>query len=97
MEAGPTVLAGGFEKDLALVVAPSVTIPCQPPNPDAKLPPLVNVATLQPGPFTVTVPIVGTYDELAKAARGRVRRAWGQTVPTVADIENDMNCRCIWC
>ncbi|WP_170229484.1 DUF4403 family protein [Polyangium fumosum] len=67
VEAGPTVLAGGFEKDLALVVAPSVTIPCAPPNPDAKLPPLANVATLQPGPFTVTVPIVAKYDELAKA------------------------------
>lgn len=67
VEAGPTVLAGGFEKDLALVVAPSVTIPCQPPNPGAKLPPLANVATLQPGPFSVTVPIVAKYDELAKA------------------------------
>ncbi len=28
VEAGPTVLADGFEKDLALVIAPSITIPC---------------------------------------------------------------------
>src|SRR5882724_4568380 len=47
VEAGPTVLADGIEKDLALVVAPSVTMPCQAPS-DAmpSLPPLANVATL---------------------------------------------------
>ena len=28
IEAGPTVLAGGIEKDLSVVVAPSVTLPC---------------------------------------------------------------------
>jgi hypothetical protein len=67
VEAGPTVLADGFEKDLALVVAPSVTIPCTPPEMSGKLPPLANVSTLQSGPFTVTVPIAARYDELAKA------------------------------
>jgi hypothetical protein len=67
VEAGPTVLADGIEKDLALVVQPSVLIPC-PEKPDvALLPPLSNVATLQPGPFTVTIPIAAKYDELAKA------------------------------
>lgn len=67
VEAGPTVLADGFEKDLALVIAPSVTIPCSPPDLSGGLPRLANVSTLQPGPFTVTVPIAANYDELAKA------------------------------
>jgi len=67
VEAGPTVLADGFEKDLALVVSPSVTIPCTPPDLSGKLPPLANVATMQSGPFSVTVPIAARYDELAKA------------------------------
>src|SRR6266852_9554538 len=31
VEAGPTVLADGIEKDFALVVAPSVTLPCASP------------------------------------------------------------------
>ena len=66
VEAGPTVLADGFEKDLALVIAPSVTIPCNPPEP-TELPKLANVATIQPGPFNVSVPIAARYDELAKA------------------------------
>lgn len=69
VEAGPTVLADGIEKDFALVVAPQVTLPCT-PAPRAEhgaLPPLANVATLQGGPFSVTVPIAAHYDELAKA------------------------------
>jgi uncharacterized protein DUF4403 len=66
IEAGPTVLADGIEKDLALVIAPSVLIPC-PEITSTPLPPLANVATIQPGPFTVTVPIAARYDELAKA------------------------------
>ncbi len=66
VEAGPTVLADGIEKDLALVIAPSVTIPCSGEG-SGPLPPLANVATIQPGPFTVTVPIAAKYDELAKA------------------------------
>jgi hypothetical protein len=67
LEAGPTVLADGFEKDLAVVIAPSVTVPCASEARSATLPPLANVAALQPGPFTVTVPIAAKYDELAKA------------------------------
>ena len=67
IEAGPTVLAGAFEKDLAIVVAPQVSFPCAvadlPPAP----PPLANVATLPSGPFTVTVPIAARYEELARA------------------------------
>jgi hypothetical protein len=67
VEAGPTVLADGIEKDLALVVAPSVTMPCVASDETSGLPPLANVATLQGGPFTVTMPIAARYEELAKA------------------------------
>lgn len=67
VEAGPTVLADGVEKDLALVIGPSVTIPCSPPEQSGDLPKLANVATIQPGPFSVSVPIAARYDELAKA------------------------------
>ena len=68
VEAAPTVFADGIEKDLALVVSPSVTFPCvgggEPPS---ELPPLSNVASLVPGPFTVTIPIAARYDELTRA------------------------------
>jgi hypothetical protein len=67
IEAGPTVLADGVEKDLAMVIAPSVTIPCSAYPGPKELPPLANVATLQPGPFNVSIPIAARYDELAKA------------------------------
>jgi len=69
VEAAPTVLADGLEKDLALVVAPSVTLPCPElvENAPPELPPLSNVAALTPGPFTVTVPIAARYDELTRA------------------------------
>jgi hypothetical protein len=70
IEAGPTVLAGGLEKDVAIVVSPSITAPCEaPPNEPtpAALPPLANVASLAPGPFTVTVPIAARYEELTRA------------------------------
>lgn len=66
IEAGPTVVADGLEKDVALIVAPEVTIPCAAGEPPP-LPPFANVAQLQPGPFTVTVPIAARYDELQKA------------------------------
>src|SRR5262249_27823957 len=66
IEAGPTVLADGIEKELAMVVAPSVLIPC-PEIAGSPLPPLANVATVQPGPFNVVVPVAARYDELAKA------------------------------
>jgi hypothetical protein len=69
VEAGPTVLADGVEKDLALVIAPSVTLPCAaaPNAPAARLPPLANVAAVPSGPFTVSLPIAARYEELAKA------------------------------
>jgi hypothetical protein len=69
LEAGPTVLADGIEKDLALVVAPSITLPCVDTLEEERpaLPPLSNVATLVPGPFTVTIPIAARYDELTRA------------------------------
>ncbi len=67
VEAGPTIIADGIEKDIALVVAPSVTMPCAAPETPPPLPPLSNVATLVPGPFTVTVPIAARYDELTRA------------------------------
>jgi hypothetical protein len=67
VEAGPTVLADGIEKELAVVVAPAITLPCTAPSVPAPLPPLANVATIIPGPFKVIVPIAAKYDELAHA------------------------------
>ncbi|MCU1276796.1 MAG: hypothetical protein JWM53_342 [bacterium] len=67
IEAGPTVLADGIEKDLAIVVAPSVTLPCTYPAAEAPLPPLANVASLPTGPFTVSIPVAARYEELQKA------------------------------
>jgi hypothetical protein len=69
VEAGPSVFADGIEKDIALVVAPSITLPCADPEGDlhASLPPMSNVATVMPGPFTVTIPIAARYDELTRA------------------------------
>lgn len=66
IEAGPTVVADGLEKDVALVVAPEVTLPCAAPE-TPPLPPFANVASVPTGPFTVVVPIAARYDELAKA------------------------------
>lgn len=69
IEAAPTVLADGVEKDLAIVVAPSITLPCIDTVDDgaSRLPALSNVAALTPGPFSVTVPIAARYDELTRA------------------------------
>src|SRR5579883_109442 len=68
VEAGPTVLADGIEKDLAVVVLPSVTMPCAADaNAGRTLPRLANVAALPSGPFEVTIPISATYDEFARA------------------------------
>jgi hypothetical protein len=67
VEAGPTVLADGIEKDLALVIAPSITLPCAAPATTPPLPPLANVAALQSGPFTVQVPVAARYEELEQA------------------------------
>ena len=67
IEAGPTVIAGGLEKDFALVVEPSVTLPCGTASMSPEPPRLANVATLPSGPFTVVVPIAARYEELARA------------------------------
>jgi hypothetical protein len=69
IEAAPTVMADGIEKDFALVVAPSVALPCSEAvdGGGGSVPPLSNVAALTPGPFTVTVPIAARYDELTRA------------------------------
>jgi hypothetical protein len=91
IEAGPTVLANGIEKDIAFVVAPSVSMPCiadanvkvddgagaqasegaDAPRPvivkKSSLPALANVTTIQPGPFTVIVPVIASYEELTRA------------------------------
>jgi hypothetical protein len=66
VEAAPLILADGVEKDFALVVAPSITIPCTPQGEAEPLPPLANVAMVPTGPFTVTVPIVASYAELTR-------------------------------
>jgi hypothetical protein len=67
VEAAPLILADGLERDFALVVAPSVTIPCTPQAEAAPLPPLQNVAAVPTGPFTVTIPVVAAYAELTKS------------------------------
>ncbi len=66
VEAAPLILADGIEKDFALIVAPSVTIPCTPQPAADPLPPLANVAMVPTGPFTVTVPVVASYAELTR-------------------------------
>jgi hypothetical protein len=69
VEAAPTQLADGIEKDIALVIAPSILLPCPAVNVSdtASLPALSNVASLAPGPFTVTVPVAARYEELTRA------------------------------
>lgn len=67
IEAGPTVIAGGMEKDLAFVVEPAVMLPCGTTSLPSEPPRLSNVATLPSGPFTVVVPVAAKYDELAQA------------------------------
>jgi Domain of unknown function (DUF4403) len=66
VEAAPLILADGIEKDFALIVAPSITIPCSPQAGDEPLPPLANVAMVPTGPFTVTIPVVASYSELTR-------------------------------
>jgi hypothetical protein len=76
IEAGPSIFAGGFEKQLALVVAPSVTMPCTvggvvvkegDPLPKANLPALHNASAIEGGPFHLSIPIAAGYDELERA------------------------------
>ncbi len=66
VEAAPLILADGIEKDFAIAVAPTVTIPCTPQAETEPLPPLANVATVPTGPFTVTIPVAASYTELTK-------------------------------
>jgi hypothetical protein len=66
VEAAPLILADGIEKDFALIVAPSITIPCTPEAESDPLPPLANVAMVPTGPFVVTVPVVASYAELTR-------------------------------
>lgn len=66
VEAAPLILADGVEKDFALLVAPSVTIPCTPLPAAQPLPPLANVAMVPTGPFVVTIPVVASYAELTR-------------------------------
>src|SRR6185436_782387 len=67
----PTVLAGGIEKDIGIVVAPSITLPCTTEMGLTKgaevLPPLHNVASIPSGPFEVVVAVAATYEGLQKA------------------------------
>ena len=67
VEAGPTIIADGLEKDIALVIAPQVSLPCAAPDTVAPLPAFANVAMVPSGPFTVTVPIAARWEELQKA------------------------------
>ena len=67
VEAGTMLVADGFERDLALVVAPAVTLPCGPDEPAGQLPVLSNVAAIPAGPFTLSVPVAASYGELARA------------------------------
>jgi hypothetical protein len=77
IEAGPSIFAGGFEKQLALVVAPSITMPCTVrgavvtrggPLPKLRpLPPLHNASAIEGGPFHLEIPIAAGYAEMEKA------------------------------
>lgn len=77
IEAGPSIFAGGFEKQLALVVAPSITLPCSvqgvPVRPGdplpavASLPRLHNASAIEGGPFKLQVPLAAGYPEIEKA------------------------------
>jgi hypothetical protein len=79
VEAGPTILADGLEKQLALTIAPSLTLPCAsaPARSDdgnaaatTSLPPLQNASAIEGGPFRLQVPVAAAYDELGRAAQG---------------------------
>jgi len=67
VEAGPTIIADGIEKDLALIVAPKILLPCEGVIANRALPPLANVPSAGSGPFTLTVPVAARYEELTKA------------------------------
>lgn len=82
LEAGPSILADGLEKELALTVAPSLTMPCTVRGKDGALvavdvatpapveppplPALRNSSGIEGGPFALTIPIAAGYGELEK-------------------------------
>jgi hypothetical protein len=73
LEAGPNVLARGVEKDLGVVVLPSVSLPCPKTSTvPTDLPLLANVSGLPSGPFNLVVPIAAEYGELSKAFDGAI-------------------------
>lgn len=83
IEAGPSILADGLEKQIALTIAPSLTMPCTvrdgagglvtidvdntTPRALPPLPPLANASGVEGGPFKLTIPVAAGYDELQKA------------------------------
>jgi hypothetical protein len=75
VQAGPSLFQGGFEKDIAVTLTPSVTLPCavspasstDEAKEPAKLPPLQNVPWLPSGAFELVIPIAASYDELRRA------------------------------
>ncbi|MCU0664298.1 MAG: DUF4403 family protein [Myxococcota bacterium] len=69
VEAGPTLLVGGFEKDIGVTLTPSVTLPCaaKPSSSKVELPPLRNVSAVDSSTFEVVVPVAASYDELRRA------------------------------
>lgn len=82
LEAGPSILADGLEKELALTIAPSLTMPCTVRGKDGTavsldaatpapvevgaLPPLRNSSGIEGGPFSLSIPIAAGYPELEK-------------------------------
>ena len=58
----------------AIVVAPSVTLPCTDRDRAAALPPLANVATLPTGPFTVSIPDRRALRRAAEGDGARLHR-----------------------
>jgi hypothetical protein len=67
VQANPTIFEGGIQKDIAIMVAPSVAFPCGPAAATQPLPPLADVQGLPPGSFTLPIPIVVDYSEITKA------------------------------
>lgn len=72
IEAGPTLLIGGFEKDFGVTLMPSVTLPCSTQKAETApgvpaLPPLRNVPNVDATAFEVVVPVAASYDELRRA------------------------------
>jgi hypothetical protein len=84
LEAGPMAMAGGVERDLSLVLAPGLTMPCTIADANgtlktiqrdetvssSPLPSLFNVSSVPSGPFSLTVPVAAGYDELQLAMMG---------------------------